>query len=101
MASEIVAFYATGVSVREVAKAFNVHRQTATRHLHAAGVQTHRRRLDAIQITNACELYAAGKTLAQVGKHFGVSQGTVGRLLRANGVELRPPLARAVPELIE
>lgn len=39
MAVDMVARYEAGASIREVAAAFNVHRETAARHLRASGTQ--------------------------------------------------------------
>ena len=95
MTIAMVACYEAGASTREVAEAFNVHRETAARHLRAAGAQLRSSGLSEVQARQARELYLAGQTLAEVGERFGVSQGTIGRCLRAQGAELRPPLMRA------
>ena len=97
MASGMVALYEAGSSARDVAKAFSVHRQTAERHLRAAGVSLRKTALSAAQVEQAHTLYLAGETLAQVGERFGVSQGTVARSIRKQGAVLRPPLTRAQP----
>ena len=95
MAVDMVARYEAGASIREVAAAFNVHRETAARHLRASGTQLGKAGLTEEQAARAEVLYLSGQTLAQVGEKFGVSQGTVGRCLRERDVELRPPLVRA------
>lgn len=95
MASQMVALYESGASAREVARIFNVHRQTVARHLRSSGVKVRRQGLTEPQTEQAKKLYLAGLTLAQVGERFGVSQGTIGRCLRRRGVKLRPPLISA------
>lgn len=95
MASDMVVLYESGASVRKVAEAFNVHRQTVARHLRSAGAQLRSPGLSKDQAEHACELYLSGQTLAQVGERFGVSQGTISRSLRDQGVGIRPPLVRA------
>ena len=94
MAVDMLARYEAGASIREVAAAFNVHRETAARHLRSAGAQLRKTGLTEEQAARAEALYLSGQTLAQVGEKFGVSQGTIGRCLREHGMELRPPLVR-------
>ena len=95
MTIDMVACYEAGASIREVAAAFSVHRQTAARHLRSAGAEPRKPGLSIDQFSEARNLYLSGLTLLQVSQRFGVSQGTVGRALRAQGTSLRPPLVRA------
>lgn len=92
---QMVVLYESGASISEVARTFNVHRETATRHLRVGGAQMRTLGLTDAQVELAEELYLSGLTLAQVGERVGVTQKTVGRYLRDRGVELRPPLVPA------
>ncbi len=98
MAVDMVARYEAGASIREVAAAFKVHRETAARHLRSAGAQLRKAVLTEEQTAQAEVLYLSGQTLAQVGEKFDVSQGTIGRCLRERGAALLadgPRMARS------
>lgn len=95
MTIDMVTCYEAGALIRDVVAAFNVHRQTAVRHLRSVGAQLRKAGLTEEQTARAEVLYLSGQTLAQMGEKFGVPQGTVNRCLRDHGVELRPPLIRA------
>lgn len=88
--AELIAGYADGVPVRELATRFNVHRGTVREIARQAGVATRRPELpDAIR-QDAAQLYAGGLTLAQVAARLEVSNESVRSAVVAVGGTVRP-----------
>ena len=88
--AELLAGYADGVPVRELATRFNVHRGTVREIARQAGLAARRPELpDAIR-QDAAQLYAGGMTLAQVAARLGVSNESVRSAVLAWGGTIRP-----------
>lgn len=87
--AELIAGYADGVPVRELATRFNVHRGTVRDVAREAGLAARRPELpDAIR-QDAVQLYAGGLTLAQVAARLGVSDEAVRSAVLACGGTIR------------
>ncbi|WP_152024509.1 hypothetical protein [Tessaracoccus flavescens] len=87
--AELIAGYADGVPVRELATRFNVHRGTVREIARQAGLAARRPELpDAIR-QDAAQLYAGGMTLAQVAARLGVSHESVRSAVIACGGTIR------------
>ncbi|MFC6355719.1 helix-turn-helix domain-containing protein [Luethyella okanaganae] len=72
---ELVAEYAAGVPVRQLATRFNVHRGTVREIARQAGLAARRPELSDVIRQDAARLYAAGMTLAQVATQLGIESG--------------------------
>lgn len=89
-AQKLVAQYAAGVSITELARRFNTHAQTVDRHLKRQGVEKHGNfRLSAEQVEAAAKLYADGWSTIDIAKKFGIATNTANRALVRAGVTLR------------
>ncbi len=88
-ASELIAVYLQGVSVRELSLRFGVHRHTVTSLLLRYGVKLRPRGLRSGDVELAARLYRDGWSLARLGEKFGVNGSTVWRALMAVGVNMR------------
>jgi transposase len=93
-ASELIAVYLQGASVKELALRFGVHRRTVTSLLLRYGVELRPSGLQPEDIELAALLYRDGWSLARLGEKFGVDGSTVWRALKAAGVEMRSPNQR-------
>ncbi|MFH5231540.1 helix-turn-helix domain-containing protein [Antrihabitans spumae] len=97
--AELLAGYADGVPVRELATRFNVHRGTVREIARQAGLAARRPELpDAIRV-DAAQLYAGGMTLAQVAARLGVSHEAVRSAVLACGGTIRAA-GRSVPAVV-
>lgn len=86
--------YQAGASALELARQFNMHRQTVARQLIKAGVELRGQLKRTPQLTEqAKKLYAEGHSTTEIAKQLGVEASTVGRALKRAGVTLRPPVA--------
>lgn len=86
--------YRFGMSALELARKYQVHRQTIARQLKKEGVLLREQLKRTPQLTEQAKaFYAAGHSLAEVAKQLGVEASTVGRALKQAGVKLRPPVA--------
>lgn len=99
--AELLAGYAAGVPVRELATRFNVHRGTVREIARQAGLEARQPELPEAIRQDAALLYTDGLTLAQVAAQLGISNEAVrsavlacGGSIRAGG---RPGRARRVP----
>lgn len=87
--AELIAGYAKGVPVRELATRFNVHRGTVREIAREAGLAARRPELpDAIR-QDAAQLYAGGLTIAQVAARLGISNEAVRSAVIACGGTIR------------
>jgi DNA invertase Pin-like site-specific DNA recombinase len=87
---KLIKAYESGLTIRELARAFGVNRKTASAILKRYGIDRHYRVLDAEAVREAAKLYSAGLSLQVVGDQFGVDASTVRKALRAAGVQTRP-----------
>jgi transposase-like protein len=87
--AQIINDYQQGATVGQLAKTFNVDRNTIGRILQKTGVPQHPRGLTDGQITEAVQLYKTGISLARIGSRFGVDAHTVRRRLIERGVAMR------------
>lgn len=81
--------YRAGVSVRELAQRYEVHRATVTAHAHRHGLPPRRRSLDHDEQTEAAQLYQDGLTMRQVAERFAVSPPAVRTALVRQAVPIR------------
>jgi DNA-binding CsgD family transcriptional regulator len=86
---ELARRYRAGATVRELAREYEVHRQTVTGHLHSQGVEIRQRGLRADHIDQAVTLYKRGASLECIGQRLGASAGTVRKELMIRGVPMR------------
>jgi lambda repressor-like predicted transcriptional regulator len=93
-AQELAAAYRQGAGVKELAKRFEIHRDTVSQILKRAGVVRRTVGLSTADITEAAELYRDGWSLARLGEKFGVDGTTVWRALIARGTPMRSPNGR-------
>jgi DNA-directed RNA polymerase specialized sigma24 family protein len=87
--SLVAEYQERAMTVEGLAAKFGIHRQTAARHLDAAGITRRRKTLDETQVAEAVRLYGRGWSLARVGGHLGVNSTSVNYRLRQAGIELR------------
>lgn len=83
--------YENGITLREIAAAFRVHRTTVSGHLKQRGVSIRGQGLGDDAIPELVRLYEEGRSSLDIGEMFGVSPQTVLSALRGEGVEVRPP----------
>ena len=87
--AELIAGYAEGVPVRELATRFNVHRGTVREIARQAGLAARRPELPDATRQDAAQLYAGGLTLAQVAARLAVSTEAVRSAVIASGGTIR------------
>ena len=87
--AELIAGYADGVPVRELATRFNVHRGTVREIARQAGLAARRPELPDATRQDAAQLYAGGLTLAQVAARLAVSTEAVRSAVIASGGTIR------------
>jgi transposase-like protein len=86
--------YRSGLSALQLARKYNIHRQTIARQLKREGVELREQRKRTLELTEqATKLYAEGRSLDEVAKLLGVQASTISRALKRAGVKLRPPVA--------
>ena len=88
--ADLLAGYADGVPVRELAARFNVHRGTVSEIAKRAGLDPRQPTLREPLRQEAARLYADGQTLVQVGAELGISHNAVRSAVVACGGSLRP-----------
>lgn len=87
--AELIAGYADGVPVRELATRFNVHRGTVREIARQAGLEARRPELPEAIRQDAGRLYADGLTLAQVAARLGISNEAVRSAVVDSGGTIR------------
>jgi DNA-binding IclR family transcriptional regulator len=87
--AELVARYEAGATIRDLAKAYEMHRHTVAGHLQSLGVEMRRQGLAADQVDQAVTLYERGLSLERIGQRLGASAGTVRRMLIRRNVAMR------------
>lgn len=86
--------YRAGASATDLARQYNVHRQTIARQLKKAGIELRDQKKRSPELTaEATILYAEGRSLDDVAKLLGVQASTIARSLKSAGVQLRPAAA--------
>lgn len=93
---EMLAGYAEGVPVQELATRFNIHRSTVREIARRAGRASRQPELSEVKRTEAAHLYKDGLTLAQVGEYLGISDEGVRAAVVARGGTIRPRGRRRV-----
>ena len=88
--AELLAGYADGVPVQELAARFQVHRGTVTKLVRQAGLGVRRPAVPEPVRQEAVRLYADGLTLVEVGEQLGINDKTVRLLVIEAGGTLRP-----------
>jgi hypothetical protein len=88
----LIAGYAEGSSVLQLAARFNIHRTTVLAHLERNGVPRRRSgpKLSAEDVNEAAVLYRDGPSLKVIGVRFLVAPDTIGKALRRVSVKIRP-----------
>jgi hypothetical protein len=86
----LVAGYAEGVPVADLASTFGVDQWTVQKYARRHGLPRRSPRLGPNQAKEAADLYVAGSSLASVAKHFDVATDTVAKALTGGGIKLRP-----------
>jgi hypothetical protein len=88
----LIAAYAEGNSVLQLAAHFKIHRTTVLAHLERNGVPRRRMgsKLSDEDVDGAAVLYRDGLSLEAIGHRFLVAPDTVAKALRHVGVQLRP-----------
>jgi hypothetical protein len=88
----LIAAYADGSSVLQLAARFNIHRTTVLAHLERNGVPRRRSgpKLSDEDVDEAAVLYRDGLSLEVIGRHFLVAPDTIAKALRHVGVQIRP-----------
>jgi hypothetical protein len=89
---QLIAAYAEGNSVLQLAVRFNIHRTTVLAHLERNGVRRRRMgpKLSDEDVDEAAVLYRDGLSLKAIGHRFLVTPDTIGKALRRVDVEIRP-----------
>ncbi len=87
--AQLVARYAEGATVYQLAGEFGIERRTVAVRLKAAGVALRQRPPSAEQVAEMVRLYESGLSLTKVGDRVGFSSKTVLTYLRAAGVRMR------------
>ncbi|WP_232299654.1 helix-turn-helix domain-containing protein [Leucobacter komagatae] len=93
---DLLAGYAEGVPVQELARRFNVHRATVREIARRAGHASRKPELSDDKRAEAARLYKDGLTLAQVGEYLGISDEGVRAAVVARGGTIRPRGRRRV-----
>lgn len=88
--AELVAAYASGTPVTELASRFGVHRSTVWQVAFQAGLVTRRPKLSDEVRAEAARLYTSGFTLVQVAERFGISDEGVRAAVVSQGGAIRP-----------
>lgn len=93
---EIVAKYKAGISTYDLAKEYECHRYTISKHLKDAGVEVSNRvaRKESL-VGLILQLYSEWNKPSEIGKALGISADSVRRCLKENGIELRHSSAYA------
>ncbi|MBF6099343.1 hypothetical protein IU510_14780 [Nocardia cyriacigeorgica] len=93
--AELVDAYRRGVSMVELGRRFEMHRNTVEAHLRRAGVIKRPKVKMTPQLTErATRLYVEEVwTTARIGKELGVDASTVAKALKRAGVRMRPAVA--------
>jgi lambda repressor-like predicted transcriptional regulator len=93
-AAALAAGYRDGMTIKELAQQYGVHRTTVTELLRRHGVELRQPGLAPENILAAARLYGEGWSLARLGAKYSVDPVTVWRVLRAAGVIMRPARAQ-------
>ena len=83
--------YRSGLTVRQLAAKWGIHRTTVLRHLERHGVERrpNRRKLTDASANQAAQLYCKGQSLSQVARQFDVNPTTLRNELDRAGVTVR------------
>lgn len=87
----LVAAYAAGARVYELARQWGVHRETVRQHLDRAKVARRPVGLSLEMMPELTRLYESGWSIAAIGRKYAVAGSTVRRHLLAAGVRIRRP----------
>lgn len=93
--AELLAAYADGVPVRQLAARFKVHRGTVSEIARRAGLEPRVPTLPQAVREEATRLYVDGLTLVEVGAELGISHNAVRSAVVACGGTVRPSGRRA------
>lgn len=88
--ADLLAAYADGVPVRQLAARFKVHRGTVSEIARRAGLEPRSPTLPPSVREEAARLYAEGLTLVEVGVKLGISHNAVRSAVVACGGTVRP-----------
>lgn len=88
--ADLVGTYQPGMTMKELASEFGLHRTTVSSHLAEQGVPVRRGGLDQEQVAEAVRRYEEGWSSGRLAERFGVSADTVLSVLRRAGATIRP-----------
>jgi hypothetical protein len=83
--------YESGATLKDLARDFRVHRNTAMELLERNGIARRGKGPSDSQVAEAIRLYAEGQSTAVIGRCFGFSADTIRHRLMDAGVEIRSP----------
>lgn len=86
----MIAAYQAGMTMKQLAAVFGIHRNTVSEHLRQRGVRIRMQGLSDKDIPEAARLYEAGWSSLMLGEKFGVTPDTILVALRRAGVQIRP-----------
>jgi transposase len=92
--AQLVAEYAGGAHMHDVAARWHVHRTTVAGHLRQAGVALRRQGVPADKLDEAIRLYAEGWSCQRLAERYDCDAETVRQALKRANVRLRAPWAR-------
>jgi lambda repressor-like predicted transcriptional regulator len=95
-AKELTAAYRAGMTIKELAQRYGVHRTTVSTMLRRSNVELRQRGLAASEVTEATRLFQRGWSLARLGARYAVDDMTVRRYLLLAGVVMRSPKGRSL-----
>lgn len=92
--AELVTLYRAGVSMLELSRKFETHRNTVLAHLRRAGAEIRpQKKMTPELVAQAATLYGTGHSLVDVGRLLGLEASTIGKALKRADVKLRPAVA--------
>jgi transposase-like protein len=87
---DLVAAYQDGSTLRSLARAFGIHRETVGHLLDRAGIDRQDRHVTAERLKVATQRYAQGDSLAAIAQALNVNAETVRKALIGAGISMRP-----------
>jgi transposase-like protein len=87
---ELLAAYAAGKPVRQIAREFGIHRNTVTTIVNSEGAPVRRPRISSEAKAQALPLYESGMSLAAVAKELGISSAGARAIILDAGGTMRP-----------
>jgi hypothetical protein len=86
--------YLSGLALRELAKRYEINRDTVNDLARRLGLPKRHPLLDAEEVTKAAELYLEGLSHVNIAPLFGVNASTIRNVLLKRGMKMRDPHGR-------